>query len=39
MRGIHRMEEQHMEIAILAAILVGWFVVNKWVLPRAGIGT
>lgn len=24
--------------AVLAALVVGWVVVNRWVLPRLGLG-
>ena len=27
------------EIAFTLAILVGWFVLNVWVLPRFGVST
>ncbi len=27
------------EILLVAAIVVGWFVLNRWVLPAMGIGT
>jgi hypothetical protein len=27
------------EFLLFAAILVAWFVVNRWVLPRFGVST
>jgi hypothetical protein len=27
------------EILLMLAILAGWFVLNKWVLPKFGVST
>lgn len=27
------------ELAIFGAILLGWFVLNRWVLPAVGVNT
>lgn len=27
------------EVLLIAAIVVSWFVLNRWVLPAMGIGT
>ncbi len=27
------------QLVVFLAILAGWFVLNRWVLPRAGVST
>jgi len=27
------------EALVLLAVVAGWFVLNRWVLPRLGVGT
>jgi hypothetical protein len=36
----YQQEENHMEnIWLLLLIIVGWVVLNRWVLPKLGIST
>lgn len=28
-----------MELAIIIAVFVGWFVLNRWLLPKMGVST
>jgi hypothetical protein len=31
--------EKDMELLLIIGLVIGWFVVNMWLLPRAGVAT
>jgi hypothetical protein len=28
-----------MELALIIAVVVGWFILNRWLLPKMGVST
>lgn len=38
-RGEHRMSEDLKSLLFPLALLVGWFVLNAWILPKFGVKT
>lgn len=32
-------EEKNMELWIVILVIAGWVILNKWILPKAGIAT
>jgi len=32
-------KDMSMELALIIAVVVGWFILNRWLLPKMGVST